>query len=43
MEPITLNAKCSMSPSKENCVVVADDHHKYLVDFSIDGTTNNVT
>lgn len=32
-----------MSPTKENCVVVSDDHHKYLVDFSMDDTSNVIT
>jgi hypothetical protein len=43
MEPVTLNARVSMSQLDANQVVVADDHHKYLVNFSFDPLTNTAT
>lgn len=43
LEAITLNARVSMDPIKENRVVVTDDHHKYVVDFALDPETEQVT
>lgn len=41
--PIALQAEVQMSQSKENQVVVRDDHHQFLVDFFMDPETGEVT